>query len=148
MRDIVLLICTILCGFFFGKYIQRVQVTRGQFFFDLQKYINLFQLNVAGRQLEVQTFNENFSQSCSKVFADFLQRGIIPNCLSKNQRKILGNFIVDCTALNSAELVKNLQYYQTLIKEECDLAVKNARSSFTFVKLGILLGVMIGILFM
>jgi hypothetical protein len=121
---------------------------RNQFFADLTKYILLLKANVATSRIEVPTFNKEFSKSSSAVFANFLSNNNDLSYLSKQQKALVVSFVESLKTTTSAQLMNNLDYYYQLVNAEYSLITNSARNSFACVKLGILMGVMVGILLM
>ena len=121
---------------------------RNQFFADLTKYILLLKANVATSRIEVPTFNKEFSKSSSAVFANFLSNNNDLSYLSKQQKALVVSFVESLKTTTSAQLINNLDYYYQLVNAEYSLITNSARNSFACVKLGILVGVMVGILLM
>ena len=148
MTSIIILFCSILCGFLIGKHFQKRQMFRNQFFADLTKYILLLKANVATSRIEVPTFNKEFSKSSSAVFANFLSNNNDLSYLSKQQKTLVVSFVESLKTTTSAQLINNLDYYYQLVNAEYSLITNSARNSFACVKLGILMGVMVGILLM
>ena len=148
MTSIIILFCSILCGFLIGKHFHKRQMFRNQFFADLTKYILLLKANVATSRIEVPTFNKEFSKSSSAVFANFLSNNNDLSYLSKQQKALVVSFVESLKTTTSAQLINNLDYYYQLINAEYSLITNSARNSFACVKLGILMGVMVGILLM
>lgn len=148
MTNIIILFCSILCGFLIGKHFQKRQMCRNQFFADLTKYILLLKANVATSRIEVPTFNKEFSKSSSAVFANFLSNNNDLSYLSKQQKALVVSFVESLKTTTSAQLINNLDYYYQLVNAEYSLITNSARNSFACVKLGILMGVMVGILLM
>ena len=148
MTSIIILFCSILCGFLIGKHFQKRQMFRNQFFADLTKYILLLKANVATSRIEVPTFNKEFSKSSSAVFANFLSNNNDLSYLSKQQKALVVSFVESLKTTTSAQLINNLDYYYQLVNAEYSLITNSARNSFACVKLGLLMGVMVGILLM
>ena len=148
MTSIIILFCSILCGFLIGKHFQKRQMFRNQFFADLTKYILLLKANVATSRIEVPTFNKEFSKSSSAVFASFLSNYNDLSYISKQQKTLVVSFVESLKTTTSAQLINNLDYYYQLVNAEYSLITNSARNSFACVKLGILMGVMVGILLM
>lgn len=148
MTNIIILICTILAGFLVGRHFANIQMQRGQFFGDLTKYIILLKANISSRRDELDTFNKDFSQSSSEVFRNYLLGGSNPSFLTKKQRALVDAFFASLSNTTSVQLLNNLDYYQKLIELENSTVEKDARNGVVSVKLGVLLGVMVGILLM
>ena len=146
MTNIILLFCTILAGFLVGKHLERRQVNRWQFFVDLKKYIVLLKSNVKTKRIELQTFNAQFSQSCSSVFGKFLLEQAPLPFLTKNQNQIVLAFFNSLSATTSSELLSNLDFYEQQINLEFNSVASDYQSRHAFVKLSILCGVVVGIL--
>ncbi len=148
MTNIILLICTISAGFLVGKHFELKQKRKGDFFCDLKKYVVLLKTNVKSRRVELATFNAEFIQNSSRVFSCFLQNKVDVDCLSKSQRRLVFSLFDELSANTSSQLLDNLDYYERLVEEERNALSNAVRDRSVCVKLGVLLGVMIGILLM
>ena len=114
---------------------------------DLMKYIAALKINVDGRKLELQKFNADFTKTCSSVFASALQGGKLPY-VKKDKRKNIEDFFSSLNCVSGSELVTNLTFYETQLKPDADDAMTAAKKSSVYVKLGLLIGAMVGILFL
>lgn len=147
MIDIIIVICCSLLGFVIGKYIERRIRTRGEFYCDLQKYLSMLKTNIEGRQLELEHFNDDFCCRCSEVFREYLKNDKIKCRLTSIQRSDVANFFQNLGCVNTMELNKHIDYYSVLFASEGKLINEGEVTKATlYPKLGILLGVMIGIL--
>ena len=146
MINIIVLFCTILAGFLVGKHLERRQTNRWKFFCDLQKYVILLKTNIKTRRLEFDTFNQNFSLSCSNVFSKFLRERGSLSFLTQNQSQLVLSLFNCLSATTSSELLNNLDFYEQQINLEFSQISNEYRSRHAFVKLAILGGVVVGIL--
>lgn len=148
MINIITLFCTILAGFLVGKHFEKREAQKGLFFCDFKKYVTLLKTNVSGRRLELSTFNDEFSKSSSTVFAVYLTDKQLPSCLNKNQKQLVQSFFNSLSAVTSSQLLANLDYYEQLISTEFSNVSTKVNNRQICVKLGVLVGVMVGILLM
>lgn len=148
MTNIIILICTTLGGFLVGKHFEKREKLRGDFLGDLCRYIKLLKNNVKGRRVELSAFNQQFAQSCSSIFAKFLLDNGSISFFSKNQRQMVQSLFATLSVTTSAQMISNLDYYEQLINAENEVVSNLVRNRFVSVKLGVLLGVMVGILLM
>lgn len=147
MKDIILIIACALCGFFLGKFLERQSVRKNDFYRDLTKYLYMLKLNVNSRQIELEKFNVEFCNAASLTFAEFLQKARYPRFLKSNEKNDVKTFIDGLSCTSSAELLKHIEYYVSIFESKSKQLLENeSKRSCLFVKLGILLGVMIGIL--
>ena len=146
MLDIVIIIACSLCGFAVGKYLEKRIRNKNSFFVDLNKYIASFRINVDGRQLERDLFNAEFSESCGDGFREYLKGGKLKCKLSAPEQKEIKDFFENLGEVSSVELKKNLDYYSYVFSEKSKLIAEQSNKASVYVKLGILLGVMAGIL--
>lgn len=147
MLDIIIIICCVLGGFALGKYFENRICEKGKFFQDITRYASTLKENVLGRQLELSRFNENFTKTCSRAFAEYLNEGKIRVQLSKTQKSNLSLFFdnLDCTS--SQALVQHLDYHGKLLADETKSVLdREVTKAAIYGKLGMLLGAMIGIL--
>lgn len=147
MINIILSICCILMGLLLGIAVKKQIVARAEVFSDAVKYAELFKLNVTGKRLEVAQFNANFLQECSKPFRAYFTD---KDCcrLSAQQRKHLKDFFDNLDCINGEALLQHLNFCQSVLQDDLSICKDAAAKSSLFVKLGLLLGVMVGILFL
>lgn len=148
MTNIIILFCTILAGFLIGKHFEMREAQKGLFFCDLKKYVALLKTNVNGKRLELSVFNDEFVKSSSRLFAVYLTDKQLPSCLNKNQKQLVQSFFDSLSAVTSSQLIANLDYYEQLISAEFSAVSEKVNSRQICVKLGVLVGVIIGILLM
>ena len=149
MLDIIILIACTLCGFALGKYLERRIKRKGEFYSDLNRYTALLKVNIEGRQVELSTFNSEFASNCSLTFREYLQNRKLKCSLSSVQKNDVKNFFDNLDCASSQELTKHIDYYSTLFAAEGkQVSEKEVAKSSIYVKLGILLGVMVGIVLM
>ena len=149
MLDILILIACTLCGFACGKYIEKRIKRKGEFFADLTRYVMLLKINVDGRKLELQQFNEEFSAQCSQIFADFLRDGKIRCSLSAMQKSNVTKFFDNLSCASSDELDKHIEYYSAILNSDAkQVAEGKVAKASVYVKLGVLFGIMVGIVLM
>lgn len=148
MLDIILIICCTLAGFALGKFLERRIGEKGKFYQDLTMYVALLKDNVLGRQLELEKFNAEFIQNCGSTFKSYIQNGSVKNRFSKAQKANLDKFFGNLDCVSSQALVEHIDYYGKILSEDAQAVLKNevAKSSI-YSKLGMLLGAMLGILF-
>lgn len=145
MTDIIVLLACAFCGFAVGKYLERRVRCKKAFFEDANKYIELFKVNISGRQLEVNAFNEEFGKNYSGAFAEYVKGVKGKFNLTSTEKLLLDNFFQCLNAVSSQELQKQLDFNARPVKE---LAVKYSEQSSKasiYPKLGLLMGVMAGI---
>lgn len=145
MLDIVVIIVCSLCGFAIGKYVERRVKAKSDFLSDLVRYTELFRLNIDGRQVELDKFNKEFAENCSVAFREYLTDGKIRCGLSNAEKTSLKNFYDNIGAVGSRELKSHIDYYSAIFSSQNKSATEQASKASVYVKLGILLGVMVGI---
>ncbi len=146
MTDIVIVIACSLCGFALGKYLEKRIRDKSSFYADLNRYISQFKVNIDGRQVELQTFNAVFCQSCGTTFGEYLMGNKLKCRLSNTERKTVKDFFDNISAVSSDELKRHLEYYSDIFAAESKRISEEAVKSSIYAKLGILLGVMAGII--
>ena len=150
MTDILLLICSIFVGLLLGLFLQRREKEANEFVKDLSSYVQILRLNLDTKRRPIKEINKEFMDSCGKGFKLFLQAPYstkIP--VDKQLRTDVIMFVDGLRCDSSAELVKHLDYYGTLFSLRSDKVDNEAKKkSGLFVKLGLLLGAMVGILLM
>lgn len=148
MIDIIIIICSVLGGFALGKFFEKKIVAKGKFYRDLLRYVATLKENVSGRQLELRKFNEEFAKTCGKPFAEYVLTGKLSLRLSKAQQSNVSALFNNLDCASSQELLQHLEYQGGILadegKEVCDNEVSKAS---IYSKLGMLLGAMLGILF-
>lgn len=148
MIDIIILIACILCGFACGKCFEKRAKCKGEFYNDLIRYLSLLKINVEGRKLELTRFNEEFSSQCSQVFGDFLREGKFKFSLSALQKGNVAKFFDNLSCASSSELNKHIDYYNGVLTADAKQAESEVAKASVYVKIGLLLGLMAGIVLM
>ena len=145
MTDIVAIIACALCGFALGKYFERRVRSKFMFCSDLCKYLALFKVNLDVRQLEIDKFNKDFCANCSEVFCEYIEKGKTRCSLNTREQNYVKTFFEGLNAVSTHELKKHVDYYEAIFADMNKEANDQARRASVYVKLGILLGVMVGI---
>ena len=148
MIDIIILIGCTLCGFACGKYLEKRIRRKGEFYSDLLRYVTLLKLNVEGKQVELSTFNEEFCQNCSESFAQYLLEGKVKCAFSKLQKSNVVAFFENIGCVSSEELIRHIDYYKEVFDTDAKKIKEEVGKASICAKLGILLGVMVGIVLM
>ncbi len=149
MTDILLLICCIFVGLLLGLFLQRRERERSEFVKDLSNYVDLLRLNLDTKRRPIKEINKEFGEKCGKAFRAYLTDPTANIPTDKQLRADVVAFTQGLSCGSSAELAKHLDYYGKMFAELADKAEKEGKSkSGLFVKLGLLLGAMVGILFM
>ncbi len=148
MTEIVILFCTITCGILVGSYLQERLRAKITFCEDLSRYVSLLRVNVRSRQKCIKDFNAEFSLGCSKIFGEYICGVEKQNAvLSKQDRKTLSTFLKEINCMSADELNKQLEYYQKVFDElKINIEQQAKQKSGLYIKLGALIGAMIGIL--
>lgn len=148
MSGILVLICCILVGFCVGLFLQRRKTDNLSFVEDLLKYIELFRVNVTTGRKTIQGFDEEFAATCGRAFADY--KNNLSSGLDKDVKTLADEFFVGAEqANNSQQLLKHLDYFQTKVGSKYAEFSKNAdKQKGLYVKLGLLTGAMVGLLFL
>ncbi len=147
MTNIILFICCVLGGFLCGVYLKKRVMQKYALFSDLVKYTAALQLNVTGKQLEISDFNSKFCESSNLVFKEVLQENKYPS-LSSTQKNTVQDFFSNLNCASGSALMEHLVFYQKQFEACLQETDGEAKKSSLYVKLGLLLGVMIGILFL
>lgn len=148
MSGILLLICCILSGFFVGLFLQRRKAEQVAYLKDLTNYLSLFRANVNSKRIPLPRFNQDFAKRCSSTFAESLQ-GDISLPFPKNDAQQIIAFFDGLTCANSIELGKHLDYYEKVFAQMANGYFTQAdKQKGMYVKLGILTGAMVGVLFL
>lgn len=123
-------------------------LAKGKFYQDLTTYISLLKENVYGRQLELSVFDNEFAKSSGKAFADYILSRRLSVKLSRLQKDNLTSFFDNLDCISSQALIEHINYYGKILAEDAQKVLQSdvVRSSICS-KLGMLLGAMIGILF-
>lgn len=149
MLDIIILIACALCGFACGKFLEKRIKRKGEFYSDLNRYVTLLKVNVEGRQVELSTYDAEFCSNCSTTFREYLQNRKLKCSLSSIQKGDVETFFNNLDCVSSQELSKHIDYYGSAFGAESKQVMdKEVAKSSIYVKLGILLGVMVGIVLM
>lgn len=137
-----------MCGFACGKYLEKRIKRKGDFFSDLSRYLTLLKVNIEGRQVELEEFNREFCTNSSSVFREYIQNGKVKCALSSAQKDSISAFFSHLDCVSTQELVKHIEYYSYVFSTENKLVEAEVTKASIYVKLGILLGVMVGIVLM
>lgn len=147
MIRIIAFVCCVVGGFAFGLHLKKRAVQKNNLYADLVRYCVALQLNVCGKQLELGTFNADFCQSCSAPFCEALQQKTYCYC-SALQKKGLSDFFANLDCVGGGALLEHLKFFQKQFETDLSEASASAKKASIYVKLGLLLGVMAGILFL
>ncbi len=147
MTNIILLICCILGGFLLGRFLQKRVLARNDMFTNLVKYVAELKLNVNGKQVELDKFNTQFGESCSDVFRCYLTDKK-SSTLSERQKKMVDDFFANLNCTSGNQLLQHLEFYEKQFNTELETTSSEAKKSSVYVKIGLLLGAMVGILFL
>lgn len=148
MLNIIILIACSLCGFICGKYLEKRVKRKGEFYSDLLRYITLLKVNVEGRQVELDSFNEEFCKTCSDSFCNYLQEGKLRCAISSSQKSSIVTFFDNIGCVTSQELIRHIDYYKAVFETDSKAITQEVAKASIYTKLGILLGVMVGIVLM
>ena len=147
MSGILLLICCILCGFCVGLFLQRRERDNVTFVEDLLRYIDLLRVNIDTERKSLAAFDSEFVARCGKQFSDY--RSGTGGAPCKRTGKLADDFfdgVVACN--NSQQLAKHLDYYKAVVAAQLAEMTCGGKRKDLYVKLGLLLGAMVGLLFL
>lgn len=148
MLDIIILIACSLCGFACGKYLEKRVKRKGEFYSDLQRYVTLLKVNIEGKQVELDSFNEEFCRSSSEAFSQYVLDGKVKCALTSLQKSNVVAFFDNIGCVTSQELIRHIEYYKTVFEQDAKKISDEVTKASIYTKLGILLGVMVGIVLM
>lgn len=148
MTNIIIVICCILAGFVLGKFIEKKIGEKGGFYQDLTAYILQLKDNVIGRQLELTEFNQNFAAKSGCAFAEFIQNRKLKTRLNKTQKDNLMRFFDNLDCVSSQALIDHINYHSKILTDDAQKVMQcEVTRASVYSKLGMLLGAMLGILF-
>lgn len=148
MIDIVLLTCTIIGGTLLGIYAARQKKRYCKFLQDSLNYVNEFAINVRGRKLLLAEFSQKFSTTCGKEFSDYVLSEN-KECKYKTLKPVMDEFWQGLQTSSTDELNSHLESCAAKLKAMTDQALPEcSKLCVTYVKLGFLAGVMLGIVVM
>ncbi|MCM1395424.1 MAG: hypothetical protein NC132_04845 [Corallococcus sp.] len=116
-------------------------------YLDLLKYIAALKLNVNGRQVELEKFNADFCVNCSGAFSAALCQNKFPR-MKSDKRKTVQDFFANLNCASGNQLLQHLEFYESQLRPDAEQCAQSAAKSAVYVKIGMLLGAMIGILFL
>lgn len=146
LNIIIIIICSV-CGYCVGKFFENRVACKGMFYRDLLRYLDMLKLNVTTKQVELDEFNEQFCCNSSQVFSFYVNSGESSMKLSASEKTEIENFFSAIKRVNSAELLKNIEYYSKVFSGVYNDSVEpEIKKSSVYSKLGILCGVIVGIL--
>ena len=146
MTNIILLLACSLCGFAIGKYLEKRIKRKGEFYNDLTRYVALMKINIKGRKVELAKFNAEFAVGSSKVFADYVIDGELKCALKQSQKNNVTQFFENMSCATSDALEKHIEYYAEIFATDAKDITKEVASVSIYSKLGLLLGMIVGIL--
>lgn len=136
-----------MCGFLVGRFLQKQVIAKNQMYLDLLKYVAALKLNVNGRQVELAVFNADFCANCSEPFAALLQQNKYPR-MPADKRKTVQDFFANLNCASAGSLLQHLEFYEAQLRPDAEQSAQVAAKSSVYAKIGILLGAMVGILFL
>ena len=149
MIDIIILLACTLCGFACGKYVEKRIKRKGEFYADLTRYVLLLKTNVDGRKLEISEFNKEYLSQSGQIFGNFLVNRRIACSLNSTQKNNVTKFFDNLSCASSDELRKHIDYYSDIFNSEAKQVVDSeVANASVYAKLGILLGMIVGIVLM
>ena len=146
MTNIILLLACSLCGFAIGKYLEKRIKRKGEFYSDLTRYVALMRINIKGRKVELSHFNTEFCSASGKIFADYIACGELKCSLKQSQKSNVVRFFENLSCTTSEELEKHIEYYAEIFAADSKEITKDIASASIYSKLGLLLGMIVGIL--
>ncbi len=147
MSNIILLICCISVGFLVGNVFRKQCVWEADLFGDAVKYVATLKLNVAGRRVELAQFNQEFLLEASDAFRCYMQ-GASKVHLSSERKKHLQNFFTNVDCASAEQLLQHLDFYHEIFLADFEVCRQRKKTSAVYVKLGLLCGAMVGVLFL
>ena len=145
MIDIIIIIACTACGYLCGKFLERRIKRKGEFYRDLNRYVALLKVNVEGRQVELADFDDEFCQECSELFSHYLIERKLKCALSSLQKSNITAFFSNIGCVSSQDLIRHIDYYKVVFESDGKAISDEVSKSSIYSKLGILLGVMVGI---
>lgn len=130
-----------------GVYLKKRAVKKSELFSDIVRYCSALQLNVTGKQLELAAFDAEFAKNCSAPFCEALTQKNYSYC-SALQKKRLDDFFSNLDCVGGDALLEHLRFFQKQFEADFSESAAAAKKASLYVKLGLLLGVMVGILFL
>ena len=103
-------------------------------------------INIKGRKVELARFNAEFCVGSSKVFADYVMDGELKCALKQSQKNNLTQFFENLSCTTSEVLEKHIEYYAEIFAADSKEIAKEVASVSIYSKLGLLLGIIVGIL--
>lgn len=128
-----------------GLFLQRREKDCVTFVEDLLRYIDLLRVNIDTERKSLAVFDSEFISRCGKQFSDYRSgTGGAPS-----KRTLADDFfdgVVACN--NSQQLAKHLDYYKAVVAAQLAEMSCGGKRKGLYVKLGLLLGAMVGLLFL
>ena len=146
MTNIILLLACSLCGFAIGKFLEKRIKCKGEFYSDLTRYVGLMKINIKGRKVELNRFNTEFCSASGKVFANYITCGELKCSLKQSQKNSVKQFFENLSCATSEALEKHIEYYSEIFAADSKEITKEVASASIYSKLGLLLGMIVGIL--
>lgn len=147
MSNIILLICCISIGFLVGNVFRKQCVWEADLLGDAVKYVAALKLNVGGRRAELTKFNEEFLEEASDAFRCYFQ-GTNKVRLQSERKKHLQKFFANVDCASAEQLLQHLDFYHEIFLGDFEVCRQRKKTSAIYVKLGLLCGAMVGVLFL
>lgn len=131
-----------------GLFLQRREKDCVTFVEDLLRYIDLLRVNIDTERKSLAAFDSEFISRCGKQFSDY-RSGTGGGAPNKRTGKLADEFfdgVVACN--NSQQLAKHLDYYKAVVAAQLAEMSCGGKRKGLYVKLGLLLGAMVGLLFL
>lgn len=131
-----------------GLFLQRRERDCVTFVEDLLRYIDLLRVNIDTERKSLAAFDSEFISRCGKQFSDY-RSGTGGGAPNKRTGKLADDFfdgVVACN--NSQQLAKHLDYYKAVVAAQLAEMSCGGKRKGLYVKLGLLLGAMVGLLFL
>ncbi len=148
MTDIILLILATALGFMAGKYFEGRLRKRERLFFDLYRYVTLLKVNIGYRQLTLDEFIKQFSDSAvSGCFSAVMEGDFSHSGLKREEIGDVSAFLKGLGTENRESLEKHLEYYETVFHDALTAAQNDFKTKGKVCgKVGLLLGITLGLM--
>ena len=151
MTDIIIIICTSLLGFLFGKAYEDRLLEKESLYVNLVDFTSKFKANVSCNRVLLDDYLKQFFENADGCFVcyskHFLYGSKLNNkIVSKKEASYLERFFCGLKAKSTVELLDHLNYYKTYFSSTLKAVQSdNATKGKIGQKLGLLIGVIVGL---
>ncbi|MCM1043841.1 MAG: stage III sporulation protein AB [Corallococcus sp.] len=146
MTDIVILILTGITGFLVGKHLENKLTKRERVFGELCAFCDSMANNIKSEKIALNDFIDMYQKKSSDEFSKVI-KGASP-ILAKHENEKVAEFLDGIKTSNTDFCLRHIERYSEIFKSflEKQLAEANSKRN-VYIKVGVLMGIAVGLLF-